>query len=140
MKTEMKPKELGISIKEMNALRKVRDGLREGRFRHVTSPELDEDAKVKKDKPLFNMEKACATGYECGTVACIGGWVALQMKIAPEEAAKYVYDGRSTSLDKLYFPDVVKEWDLITPKKAAKAIDNFLTTGDPQWRKVVGNV
>jgi hypothetical protein len=125
----MKATELGITRKELNALKKVRDGLREGLYRHLSA----EDVYEKKDngKPVFNMSN-WATSQTCGTVGCIGGWMEAQLK-----APRYSWDWPET-LHPLFHPLVEgNEWERITPKKAARAIDNFIETGDPQWAKVL---
>jgi len=93
---------------------------------------------------LFNMHtKGGAT--HCGTVGCIGGTMAMVMGKDPSD---YVFDhvGEdlgwrlradtcSKSLSNLFYP-VGDEWDWIKPKVAVKAIDNWLRTGKPGWKKL----
>lgn len=125
---------LGIERKEFNALGRVRDGLRENRYIHVPSPES-------RLKPLakggFNMSEPCEA-YQCGTVSCIGGCVALEMKMNAGDARAYVCSKShdTSALNKLYYPEALEDWPAITPKQAARAIDNFLNTGDPQWARI----
>lgn len=72
---------------------------------------------------------------ECGTVCCIGGLceIILQDRLTIEEL---------TDADALFFPigyvsptgDPMSE---ITQSQAAKAIENFLDTGDPKWEGIL---
>lgn len=129
-------KKLGITQKELNALKRVRDGLREGRYRHVKNCDL-RDAKSD-GRPIFNMEGS-AWNASCGTVGCIGGWMAMSMGMSTLAASDYVHDTSPAALHPLFFPHGVDlfHWDRITPKRAARAIDNFIETGDPKWAQVV---
>lgn len=75
--------------------------------------------------------------YNCGTIACIGGWAYL---IAHGFTATYEADDYVISMNMdyplygLFYPS--GDWGLINTKMAIKAIDNFLTTGDPKWREL----
>lgn len=88
--------------------------------------------------------------YDCGCAACIGGHLSLMMeghdvtgncftRFALDFANDYVtsreYDH---PLGALFYPHDVhpNEWGLITPKLAAEAIGNFLTTGKPDWKGI----
>ncbi|MDH7796373.1 MULTISPECIES: hypothetical protein [unclassified Beijerinckia] len=132
----LKPKDLGISIKERNALVKVRDGLQAGEYVHVKEPIY---RYVPCKKPIFNMVEFEGE-FDCGTVRCIGGWVAhLCDNFSPRS---YVCNAEGP-LGELYFPlggdggNDDYAYSRITPKQAAKAITNFLDTGKPEWRKVL---
>lgn len=84
---------------------------------------------------LFNMGVACAR-TECGTVSCIGGTVALIMGL--DQIHNYVCHTRSESLHHLFFPpEGCLDWNSATPAVAVKAIDNWLKTGHPGWRKLL---
>jgi hypothetical protein len=132
----MKAEDLGLERKELKALKAVRDGLASGRYRHVKTTKFN--AENKSRKPLFNMSAACET-HECGTVACIGGWVARELGMDKDEAASFVYGIKPYSpLHELFYPTTDKDWNTITPKKAAQAIDNFIKTSNPKWAEVVG--
>lgn len=86
---------------------------------------------------------------DCGTVGCIGGHMALIMGtngveyvnfhncMAPGEDG-YDAIGHSHALHDLFFPPRDLVWSSITPKHAIKAIDNWLRTGRPGWRKIAG--
>ena len=123
-------KQLGITAAERRALPKIRDGLREGRYRHVKRPEM---AEKKGTKPVFNMNTMCST-FDCGQVGCIGGWVAFEMKMNVEESANYVDEATGPIQSLFYPPDNITDWDNITPKRAATAIDNFLNGNEP-WKR-----
>lgn len=121
-------KQLGISSKERAALVKVRDGLRSGKFVHVKDVIGSTKAE---SKPVFNMDITMNNAYACGQAGCIGGWMAMQLGKRPGKASDYVYDNRPMS--DLFFPPDIVDFATITPARAAKAIDSFLNTGDPNW-------
>lgn len=119
--------QLGISKREFGALRRVRDGLRSGRYVHT--PNVSDPPKTR--KRLFNMKYDSAS-TNCGTAACIGGWMAKEMR---KSAFDCVMNAEG-SLKKLFFPQInYDRWDDITPKQAVTAINNFLKTGNPKWRE-----
>jgi hypothetical protein len=90
--------------------------------------------------------------YDCGCAACIGGHLSLMMqgvdvagscftKEALKEAAIYVSekDGHPI-LSALFYPSVgAKYWPKISPPIAAKAIENTLTTGRPEWKRILAD-
>jgi hypothetical protein len=103
----------------------------------------------------FNMN-TIITDSDCGTTACIGGWMFLIMErngVAPSKrAVEYVNNLRSRELQPLFYPFTnvnqgrlldrhgneydFPPYELIPPAWAVAAIDNFLTTGDPNWPAV----
>lgn len=136
--------ELNIKQEEYDALVKVRNGLASGCFVHV---EVNSFGKpIGEHAPMgFNMS-SCGAHGSCGTVACIGGWmqVIMQGKTSnPVEVDSrlqnnYVHFGGSTgSLKELFFPPC-GVMDTVTTEQAVEAIDNFLTTGSPDWWSVTG--
>jgi hypothetical protein len=84
----------------------------------------------------------------CGTACCIGGFMTLHMlrgKLSKTMTiSRKESDAISTqvvvdpgALYPLFFPQRYPgPWDEITSAQAVKAINNFLTTGDPKWDKV----
>ena len=82
----------------------------------------------------FNMNYAEAIG-DCGTVRCIGGWMAHYMTI-PNVTG---YVNFHSELHDLFHPDDDGgiDWDDITPGQAVLAIDNFLATGKPEWSTIL---
>jgi hypothetical protein len=114
--------ELGITEAEWAALQVVAAGLAAGEYVHNTG------ANRRTGRKMFNMNIPCdALNYKCGTVACIGGWAALQMGMSPGAATAYVTTIDTDSpIESLYFPKSTAEWDNVTPAIAAKAIYQFL--------------
>jgi hypothetical protein len=107
--------DLGISQAEYEALQVVRDGLASGEFSH--------------DERTFDMHATCEA-TDCGTAACIGGWVALTMGKARHEANDYVWANERGPLKALYFPRDIPSWDDITPAVAAATITSFIDSGE----------
>ena len=113
--------------------------------------------------------------YNCGTVACIGGWCWLlnNEKPVPRKDGKIIYDegaieradefveeSSNEDGDKLHdlfyppFQDIslrffedgdienghafgTIEFENVTPRAAAKAIRNYLKSGDPDWESIM---
>lgn len=79
---------------------------------------------------------------KCGTVGCIGGYVARILDDAdPEE---YAYCGRSNALSSLYFPRyeggrLRDDLSDITTAQAAQALRSFLTSGEPRWAEALAS-
>lgn len=120
--------ELGISEAELSAHITVLGMLERGELKHVPEPKIN-------SKDGFNMNYS-GRNTRCGTVACIGGWVAVLLRRPPDE---YVFGcGEEGPRYDLYFPyEVSQDWDDITPAKAASALRNYLTCGEPRWKSVM---
>lgn len=116
----LSPKKLGISLKERNAVVKVRDGLANGEYRHAL-----ESTPTKSTKRSFNMDYWLDEEQRCGTVGCIGGWCSRELNGTNVDAAS------GSKWHELCYPSGDVAWHKITPGKAAKAIDNFLTGVEP---------
>lgn len=73
---------------------------------------------------------------ECGTCACIGGWLALKLGITdPDEIENWV--GAATGAwGKLFYPPGLG-WNNITPQQAAKAIRAFVSGAQEPWEHIV---
>ena len=76
------------------------------------------------------------TVSNCGTAACIGGWVALRSGIKYFPVTEYVLSALGRQLEALYYPWNTKGFGATAPQ-AARAIVNFLTLGDPRWDDVM---
>lgn len=145
--------DLGIQSEEKAALIWVRDGLRNGFFKRV-----DEGSYPSCNS--FNMGLT-HKAYECGSIACIGGWVWVALnhedvkqegdvfKMTSRQAYKadeYVYSANSVDgngdddgrLHDLFFPPNRYNYNRIKEEQAAIAIDNFLETGEAKWEKILG--
>lgn len=142
----LSPSDLGITEAEHAALQVVRDGLANGRFIHVMEREVSENLNILSNPETtslegerFAMTESCVEG-SCGTVACIGGWVAKIMGYGAVGARRYVHECfmDTSPLRPLYYPYHVDEWDFITPDVAARAITTFLDSGDVDYPALIG--
>ena len=130
--------DLGMTESEYSSLLKVRDMLANGLIAHAESNDQAGNT--------FDMDVSCDR-HSCGTLMCIGGWVkVLDMNLPTDsngvfiiseeqelEIGNYV-SSQTGPLESLYFPsDGVVHWSRIGPVEAAKAIDNVLQHGDPDW-------
>lgn len=97
----------------------------------------------------LNMNLSYMSIGSCGSVACIGGYMALVLGKKPERYVAGRYSGLreqghpdvcSEPLIDLFFPDAVIGWDRITPTHCVQAIDNWLAHGNPLWRRVTDDV
>lgn len=125
-------KKLGLKAKERQALVEVLEGLERGWFMHsYPDDDLGYDIGL-----AFNM-----TDFDCGTTACIAGWcdVLYQTKFA-RKMDKFGRPGsKHCNLEDLFFARGAEAIDFedITPKQAAMALRNYLSTGKPHWGMVV---
>lgn len=98
----------------------------------------------------FNLDYS-AKEFDCGTVACIGGWCKLNQLgyefgtvISPDnmmDAHDYVYAARG-ELKELFFPftdddNTDIDYAKVTPLDARQAVMNYLTTGKANWSSIV---
>ena len=121
--------ELGITFAEYGALFAVRAMLQAGILEHTLRDDCD-----LKGKHLFNMNHSGKIAH-CGSVGCIGGNMAIIMQAS--RPGNYVYKKSPGSpLYGLFYPTPY-DFDTITPKEAAKAISNFLHTGNPHWDNIL---
>jgi hypothetical protein len=134
MKTHI---QLGLSWRELGAMLATREMLKMKAIKHNPTPTGIHGCPLVADNERdlrFNMLYT-AKSADCGIVGCIGGHMALILGESPE-----VYVARTHGrLRRLFYPFglPVGGWEEITAKQAVKAIDNFLTTGKPMWRKAV---
>lgn len=91
--------------------------------------------------------------FHCGSIACIGGHAYLMAHgadvtkvLSPDlvnDAAMFVNDVDSGSpLYNLFYPFYLDyaedgDWDDLTPREAAKAIDNYLAGAKEPWRGIL---
>ena len=88
----------------------------------------------------FNMRFWSVAHPSCGTVACIGGTAEIIGDVS--------FDGwmNNDSLRQLFCPGGEEEpitvvharLNKITPRQAATALRNYLTTGEPNWGEILG--
>lgn len=90
----------------------------------------------------FDMRTAGCELASCGTVACIGGHIAMMHGLPLSESTKYVHRFKRMEempehpLTALYFPEAPSAWYCTAPQ-AGFAVVNFLTLGEPQWDAVM---
>lgn len=134
VKTHATAEELGITQNVLDALLWVRNGLASG--------ELVYDPSIKGPmKNGFNMAVWDHPKYACGTVRCIGGWMEARLRGG---ISIYEEDCRcmkqTLSLISLFCPNCTRNWSIITPGQAVRAIDNFTTNSprDANWASIIG--
>ncbi len=114
----------------------------------------------------FSMNITADNKYDCGTVACIGGWCWLLNNEKPIEedgtiikyrkaaigrAGRFVdgYDDldRPAGLDELFYPSFEHidglehlQYGDVTTKQAAKAIRNYIEFDAPDWGNVMAEM
>jgi hypothetical protein len=147
MTTYKTARELQLTDEEYTALIQVKEVL----LNEVVLEEALDNKR--KTNNLFNMEQACKTDGGCGTVACIGGWMSIIMqRVQPtakgfykltneQELISHSYvskkDHTRDPIRELFYPGPIDSdyWGQITTRMAVDAIENFLTTGDPNWEE-----
>lgn len=115
--------ELGITERELEALIKTRC---------LLTGDLP-------DGNVFNMGTTVVK-KECGTAACIGGWMGIAMGLSSAgHIDDYICEDRSESLRALFFPRdiLVGLWSSISQETAIDVIDYFLETGEVCWARFV---
>jgi hypothetical protein len=128
-----------ITFREHLAVLAVRHALETGvlDMHPVLHPD---DVNAFDNKHTFHMSCSMDKAH-CGSVGCIGGYMALVMGV---NSRSYVTDhikwghmaepeACSPSLTPLFFPPLGRDWPSATPKVAVKAIDNWLKDGNPRW-------
>lgn len=80
----------------------------------------------------FDMGNSCII-HECGTIACVGGWVYLHKHgSAPRTAVSYVAShAHRSALAPLYFPKRYNH----RPEAVANVVEHMLLTGQVDWSK-----
>lgn len=127
--------DLRISEEEYEALIAVLGMLERGELVYAEYPNI----RRTDDTKLFNMNNS---GGECGTPACIGGWVAILMGrclgTGYNSVCHYVSscDYEKHPLQDLYWNDAALNMNA-TVEQAAMAVRSFLTTGKAKWKKVL---
>jgi hypothetical protein len=125
------PADMGINDEEFDALRKVLGMLERGELVH--EPREDAAREYHFDPQVPNGFCMDCSGEQtsCGTVACIGGWVAILMGRTRDDINHYVNStSANSSLYALYWGRTDRN---IQPSQAAIALRNYLTHGEPRW-------
>lgn len=87
----------------------------------------------------FNMAIAVSHSddKECGTCACIGGWLAMKLGITNPERIEDWVSAAPKPWAQLFYPGHVDSWSAITPQQAAQAIRAFVSGNDNPWEGLV---
>jgi hypothetical protein len=122
----MKAEALGITEPEVRAMIKVLGMLERGELQHVPNA-------PRSRRPITN--GFCMDTWECGTAACIGGWVQRVSGISMEGRWR-----EFPAIDHLFYPEEMNDDALLskmTDGAAAIALRNYLTTGEPRWAEAL---
>lgn len=101
-------------------------------------------ALLRKTSPSkFDMAAFAYTKFDCGTCACIAGWVyisdhpnVLNVRKADFEAFDYARDALGLTQEQavtLFLPPNMSVMRA-TPEEAARVLDNLVATGEVDWR------
>ena len=142
-KTFKTAEQLGLEEKHYCALVKALVELESGRIKHLPDPDtrapLDYDAET---VSRFNMNIWRSSNSTCGTICCIGGTAELVgglRTLTLSDLADSRARAGNPGLHDLFYPyeTGLDEWDSITPKQATRALRNYLTCGQPKWKKAM---
>ncbi len=130
--------DLGLNEKQHAALVTTLGMLERGDLAY--SDECDADAGWSGKPPShFNMG-AWSIEARCGTVCCIGGTAEavgnLKIKELWDLAEQLGSVGKRHLYD-LFFVPMYDDYETIAVDKAARALRNFLTHGEPRWAEVL---
>lgn len=126
--------DLDISEQEHAALITVLGMLERNELVHHIAPIIGESGFAPTIPNGFNMECSGAQ-TDCGTMACIGGWVAILMGRRDKFINQYVNTRNPNSkIGRLYWGCT---GSATTVEQAATALRNFLTDGDARWNEVI---
>ena len=110
----------------------------------------------------FSLSITADNRYDCGTVACIGGWCWLLTKERPVQETDTSIEYRSGAINRagrfvngknpafsiyavsnglyeLFYPPF-EQYDDVTPQQAAKAIRNYIEFDAPDWGNVMAEM
>lgn len=120
--------ELMITEDQRCALVKALAFLQEDKIKYhpLEGPILGYGDKGKVD--YFNM-RAWRRKYDCGTVCCIGGTAQALSGTSFPNASVF----ENQNLHNLFYPNNQKAWNA-TPRQAARALSNYLSTGRASWQ------
>lgn len=134
--------ELKITQEQFCALIKVREALADGTLVWVGDDQVQ--ARKLSGANVFNMSR-WHEQHTCGTVGCIGGWSGF---FAGERNHGDLWQGAKelrygSGIKELFFPfggsngSNGPAWSTLKPQHAVRAIDNFLKTGNPNWKEAI---
>lgn len=127
-KTPKTAAEHGISERELDALHWFRTQLATGALKGLTEDQLFDNRTAK--GTYFNIGVSMLSEHRCGTVGCIGGWMATHMGMSEFSASDYVdrFLKPESPFYGLFWP-MLRVYDserYDTPEQAVAAIDRWL--------------
>ncbi len=145
-RTFLTTEDLGLTDIQRDALIKTLGMLERGELVHIQGRDMPGYANV-----LLPSGEPGFTGHfnmsywmyqiGCGTIACLGGTSAM---VAGDEhlwGDHHVEDDvPGGPLERLFMPggiDLLYEWKDITTEQAARALSNYLTTGEARWEEIL---
>jgi len=134
---------LAISEEQKDALIRVLNAFERGEFVHTTL-RLN-DARASDLTNGFNMQwwgnEFSSSTVHCGTIHCIGGWAEQLSGSNLFLRADFNNMNWPTALEELFYPgsgtNTAYDYRSITIEQATQALLNYLTTGWPDWKKVL---
>ena len=123
--------DLKISEAEWSAAISVLGMFERGEIVHQPPKEYDWGSETPIAAHSFNMECSGVVA-DCGTIACIGGWIAVLMGRRGGDINEYVNGTGADNLP-LYGLFWGKTDPEVTAEQAARALRSYLTTGDARW-------
>lgn len=125
------PEELGLSLKERDALIKTLLLMEAGKVIHVKG-DFTTNGKLQEGEYGFRMSN-WRDQYECGTVACIGGTAELLGGMPRTSLGVKAMNMHHFGKSELY--NLFYRWggSNPSPKEAAKVLRGYLTTGRTRW-------
>lgn len=127
-------KELKLTEKQYDSLVATLLLMETGGVVHIKEDNYEnrwEGKKLPEGKSHFFNMSAWREKSACGSVCCLGGTAEL---LAGEPVFRRgAIPDKKPEIDKLFYPYEIKDWDTITPKRAANVLRNYLETGVTKW-------
>jgi len=127
--------DLGLTDLQYDALRQTLVAMETGLVEHVKVDQMKtrRAGTVRGVIGKFNMAFWRAN-MRCGTVACLGGTAEM---ISGTKPGTLFGSLTSPALHELFHPSGGFEWENISVDQAARALRNYLTTGEPNWEEAL---
>lgn len=133
---------LAITLPELIALLGVKEALHRKLFKHDKKFTSNAMVDAVGSCHVFNMAAQGDKNASCGTIGCIGGYMALAMRTPMRYYVDYVNRGgaldrgHSPALHPLFYPPNKFKYAAIKASDAEVAIDRFLN-GEAPWGALV---
>lgn len=72
--------------------------------------------------------------HPCGTIMCLGGWAEFLV-----QKTLFYSVARPVGLHRLFYPKKYSAFSVKDPAVGARALRNYLTTGNARWSEVLAN-